>query len=70
MSEWAGPGGIWGEDALELSRQLFEEWHEYRQSEGKMSLQELKEAVGPIRTDFKQKGMGTRTRRLGVYAGN
>jgi len=54
MSERAGPGGIWGEEALELSRQVFEEWQEYRQSEGKMSLQELKEALGPIRTDFKQ----------------
>ena len=44
LSERAGPGGIWGEEALELSCQVFEEWHEHRQSEGKMSLEELNEA--------------------------
>jgi transposase len=54
MSERTGPGGIWGEEAMELSRQLFKEWHEYRQRAGQMNLQELKDALVPIRTDFKQ----------------
>jgi transposase len=54
LSERAGAGGIWGEEALELSRQLFEEWQGYRQRAGQMSLEELKDALAPIRTDFKQ----------------
>ncbi len=66
LSERAGSGGVWGEEALELSRQLFEEWQEYRQGEGKMSLEELKEALGPIRTDFKQLLKEGKTHRDGA----
>jgi transposase len=54
LSERAGAGGIWGEEALELSGQVFEEWHEYRESGGEMSLGELKAALEPIRIDFRQ----------------
>ena len=54
LSECPGEGGIWGGEALELSRQVFEEWQAYREGEGKISLAQLREALKPIREDFEQ----------------
>jgi transposase len=54
ISERGGEGGIWGEEALELSRQVFEEWQAYRESAGEVSFVMLQKVLEPIRADFEQ----------------
>jgi transposase len=54
MSERGGESGIWGEEALELSRQVFGEWQVYRESGGEISFEMLQKALEPIRADFEQ----------------
>jgi transposase len=54
ISERGGEGGIWGEEALELSGQVFEVWGAYCESQGEMSLAQLQKMLEPIRSDFDQ----------------
>lgn len=52
LSQRAGPGGEWGQEMLELVRQLFLEWELYRS--GEQSFAELGESLRPIRADIEQ----------------
>jgi transposase len=54
ISERGGEGGIWEEEALELSGQVFKQWQAYRECQGEMSLSSLRKVLEPIREDFKQ----------------
>ena len=49
----AGPAQEWAEKGLRLSEELFSLWHQFRQSEGGLSRQELNQKVAPIRAGFK-----------------